>query len=92
MDSNHRFRVKGELMKFARLPAGGSRIRTIGPAKGAIGAVAAYLSHPVVRDEPIDAMGRAARNGNFVAASNRWSASDAPAERLEQVPRRPGPE
>src|SRR6266478_1937433 len=25
-------------------------------------------------------------------ASNRWSASDAPAERLEQVPRRPGPE
>jgi hypothetical protein len=27
-------------------------------------------------------------NGNFVAASNRWSASDTPAERLEQVPRR----
>ena len=41
---------------------------------------------------PRDAMGRAARNGNFVAACNRWSASDAPAERLEQVPRRPGPE
>ena len=40
---------------------------------------------------PIDAMGRAARDGNFVAVSNRWSASDAPAERLEQVPRRPGP-
>jgi hypothetical protein len=38
-----------------------------------------------------DAMGRVARNGNFVAATNRWSASDAPAERLEQVPRRPGP-
>jgi RNA-directed DNA polymerase len=30
-------------------------------------------------------------DGNFVAASNRWSASDAPAERLEQVPRGPGP-
>src|SRR5437868_15166858 len=40
---------------------------------------------------PIDAMGRAARDGNFVAACNRWSAADAPAERLEQVPRRPGP-
>src|SRR3954462_15209546 len=25
--------------------------------------------------EPIDAMGRAARDGNFVAASNRWSAA-----------------
>src|SRR5438874_5572310 len=32
-------------------------------------------------------MGRAARNGNFVAASNRWSASDAPAERPRPSPR-----
>src|ERR1700736_367712 len=31
-------------------------------------------------------MGRAARNGNFVAASNRWSASDAPAERPRPTP------
>src|SRR6516165_4738699 len=29
----------------------------------------------VVREGPIDAMGRAARHGNFVAASNRWSAA-----------------
>ena len=42
--------------------------------------------------EPEDAMGRATRkSGNFVAASNRWSCRDAPAERLEQIPRRPGP-
>src|SRR5881394_698386 len=27
------------------------------------------------RERPIDAMGRAARDGNFVAASNRWSAT-----------------
>ena len=41
---------------------------------------------------PEDAMGRATRkSGNFVAASNRWSCRDAPAERLEQIPRRPGP-
>src|SRR5438094_4916993 len=31
-------------------------------------------------------MGRAARNGNFVAASNRWSANDAPAERPRPAP------
>src|SRR6266567_4459390 len=31
-------------------------------------------------------MGRAARNGNFAAASNRWSASDAPAERPRPSP------
>src|SRR5438105_15471552 len=31
-------------------------------------------------------MGRAARNGNFVAASNRWSASDAPTERPRPAP------
>jgi len=31
-------------------------------------------------------MGRAARNGNFVAATNRWSASDAPAERPRLSP------
>ena len=31
-------------------------------------------------------MGRAARNGNFVVASNRWSASDAPAERPRPAP------
>jgi len=31
-------------------------------------------------------MGRAVRNGNFVAASNRWSASDAPAERPRPAP------
>jgi hypothetical protein len=31
-------------------------------------------------------MGRAARNGNFVAASNRRSASDAPAERPRPAP------
>jgi len=33
--------------------------------------------------------GPARENGNFVAASNRWSAAMAPAERLEQVPSSP---
>src|SRR5690242_723074 len=38
------------------------------------------------RNRERDAMGRAARNGNFVAATNRWSASDAPAERPRLSP------
>src|SRR5580692_733853 len=37
--------------------------------------------------EPEDAMGRATRkSGNFVAASNRWSCRDAPAERPRPSP------
>jgi len=40
---------------------------------------------------PEDAMGRAARDGNFVALDLTDGVPDAPAERLEQVPRRPGP-
>src|SRR5205814_8132783 len=31
--------------------------------------------HSACQGGPSDAMGRAARNGNFVAASNRWSAA-----------------
>src|SRR5205814_5444087 len=39
------------------------------------------------RAEPEDAMGRATRkSGNFVAASNRWSCRDAPAERPRPAP------
>jgi hypothetical protein len=46
-------------------------------------------AHP--RAEPRDAMGRAAR----MATSSlhlTMECRDAPAERLEQIPRRPGPE
>src|SRR6202047_3266797 len=68
--------------------------------------ITVYASHPPYRGrsftgriasaspdapEPEDAMGRATRkSGNFVAASNRWSCRDAPAERLEQIPRQIG--
>ena len=56
--------------------------------------IADFTSEPkAYRAEPEDSMGRDdEEGGNFVAAFNRWSASDAPVKRLEQVPRRPGPQ
>src|SRR5205823_9179788 len=49
-------------------------------------AAARLFGRPLSPAEPRDAMGRAARDGNFVAVSNRWSASDAPAERPRPAP------
>jgi hypothetical protein len=46
--------------------------------------------YPVSRAER--RTGRAAKNDNFVAAFSRWSAAMPQAERLEQVPHRPGPD
>src|SRR5438309_7358704 len=59
-------------------PPGGTDMRSGQPGGG----VDINLPH----GGPIDAMGRAARDGNFVAVSNRWSASDAPAERPRPAP------
>ena len=85
------------------LPAGGRRIRTLGPplkkdpprrdvrplqhflAERDRGFESVFLQRRVLWElRRRDAMGRAARYGNFVAASK---IDDAPAERLEQVPR-----